>query len=139
VREAIDVLPDGFGELPQRLAGSEIAVLPRTSCPGIPQKLLNYMAAGKAIVASAGSAKVLEHERTGLVVANGDVSGFAGAMLRLAGDPRLGEELGRSARETVAKEFSWERAAEKMEAVYERLAATARSARDAENGRRGRA
>jgi glycosyltransferase involved in cell wall biosynthesis len=139
VREAIEVLPDGFGELPLRLAGSEIAVLPRTSCPGIPQKLLNYMAAGKAIVASAGSAKVLEHERTGLVVADGDVSGFADAMLRLAGDPQLAQELGRTARETVEKEFSWERAAEKMERVYERLVATAQSAQGKESGQRGHA
>ncbi|MGH8298205.1 MAG: glycosyltransferase family 4 protein [Steroidobacteraceae bacterium] len=123
VREAIEVLADGFAELPLRLAAAAIAVLPRVSCPGIPQKLLNYMAAGKAIVASAGSAKVLEHERTGLVVANGDVAGFAEAVLRLAGDPGLGKELGRSARERVEREFSWERAAEQMEPVYERLVA----------------
>jgi glycosyltransferase involved in cell wall biosynthesis len=139
VREAIDVLVDGFGELPARLAAAAIAVLPRINCPGIPQKLLNYMAAGKAIVASAGSAKVLEHGRTGLVVADGDVSGFADALLLLAGNPQLGEELGRSARETVEKEFSWERAAEKMEPVYGRLAATAQSARDGESGQRGHA
>ena len=138
VRESIDVVADGFGELPLRLAASEIAVLPRTSCPGIPQKLLNYMAAGKAIVASAGSAKVLEHERTGLVVADGDVGGFADAMLRLAGNPQLAEQLGRTARDTVAKDFSWERAAEKMERVYGRLVATAQSARGAESGQRGR-
>ncbi|MDE2261223.1 MAG: glycosyltransferase family 4 protein [Gammaproteobacteria bacterium] len=139
VREAIDVLPDGFGELPLRLAESMIAVLPRVSCPGIPQKLLNYMAAGKAIVASAGSAKVLEHERTGLVVADGDVSGFADAVLRLASHPQLAEELGRTARETVEQEFSWEGAAQKLESVYRRLTSKAQSARDAGSGRRGRA
>ena len=111
LREAIEVLADGFAELPLRLATAAIAVLPRISSPGIPQKLLNYMAAGKAIVASAGSAKVLEHDRTGLVVADGDVSGFAAAVLRLAGDPELGQALGRRARETVEREFSWEGAA----------------------------
>ena len=139
VREAIEVLADGFAELPLRLASSAIAVLPRTSCPGIPQKLLNYMAAGKAIVASAGSAKVLEHERTGLVVADGDVDGFATALLRLANDPELGNALGRSARETVEREFSWEGAAERLEPVYARLAATARSAPGAASERRGHA
>ncbi|MHB8814683.1 MAG: glycosyltransferase family 4 protein [Steroidobacteraceae bacterium] len=139
VREAIEVLADGFGELPLRLAAAAIAVLPRTSCPGIPQKLLNYMAAGKAIVASAGSAKLLEHERTGLVVADGDVNGFADAMLRLAGNPQLGEELGRSARETVEREFSWEGAAAKMEPVYARLMATAQSAQGGESEQRGHA
>ena len=139
VREAIEVLVDGFGELPLRLATAAIAVLPRTACPGIPQKLLNYMAAGKAIVASTGSAKVLEHERTGLVVANGDVNGFADAVLRLVANPALGEELGTRARETVEREFSWERAAEKMESVYARLVATERSARAGGSGQRGHA
>jgi len=139
VRDAIDLLVDGFSELPLRLATADIAVLPRTACPGIPQKLLNYMAAGKAIVASSGSAKVLEHERTGLVVANGDVHGFADAVLRLAGNPPLREELGTRARETVEREFSWERAAEKMERVYARLLATERSARAGGSGQRGHA
>jgi glycosyltransferase involved in cell wall biosynthesis len=121
VRAAIEVLADGFAELPLRLARARIAVLPRVSCPGIPQKLLNYMAAGKAIVASAGSAKVLEHGRTGLVVADGDVEGFAAAMLRLAEDTGLGELLGRNARDFVEREFSWQSAAAKMESVYARL------------------
>ena len=58
-------------------------------CDGIPQKLLNYMAAGKGIVCSAGSAKLLEHERTGLIVPNGDVDAFAAAIVRLAADPRV--------------------------------------------------
>jgi glycosyltransferase involved in cell wall biosynthesis len=133
VREAIEVVHDRFGELPRRLAAAAIAVLPRTRCPGIPQKLLNYMAAGKAIVASAGSAKLLEHERTGLVIANGDAPAFARALLRLAADPELGAALGRSARETVEREYSWSRAAERLEGIYASLlasnAATARRAR----------
>jgi glycosyltransferase involved in cell wall biosynthesis len=139
VREAVEVVPDGFAELPVRLAASAIAVLPRINCPGIPQKLLNYMAAGKAIVASAGSAKLLQHEQTGLVVADGDVGGFADAILRLAADPRLSEELGKAAREAVERDFSWEKAAEKMEPVYERLVTTARSAPDGGTARRGHA
>jgi len=139
VREAIEVSADGFGELPLRLAAAAIAVLPRIRCPGIPQKLLNYMAAGKAIVASAGSAKVLEHERTGLVVGDGDASGFAAAVLRLAGDPELREALGGKARETVEREFSWEGAAEKLEPVYARLATTTQSAPGGASERRGHA
>ena len=130
VRDAIEVFADGFGELPLRLAAAAIAVLPRTSCPGIPQKLLNYMAAGKAIVASAGSAKLLQHEKTGLVVADGDVGAFAAAVLRLAGDPQLGEALGKTARETVEREFSWEGAAEKLEPVYRQLTAAAQLQRN---------
>ncbi len=122
VRHAIDVVPDGFAELPTRLARSSIAVLPRTRCPGIPQKLLNYMAAAKPIVASAGSAKILDHERTGLVVPNGNVAAFADAILRLAGNPGLARELGRCAREHVERSCSWDHAAEQLEQIYGQLA-----------------
>jgi glycosyltransferase involved in cell wall biosynthesis len=121
IREAIDVLPDSFDELPHQLAASAICVLPRMHCPGIPQKLLNYMAAGKAIVCSAGSAKILEHERTGLVITNGDVAAFSQAILRLAGDPPLAHELGNRAREQVEDCYSWGHAAERLERIYEQL------------------
>jgi len=121
IRGAIEVIPDGFDELPARLAASSIAVLPRTQCPGIPQKLLNYMAAGKAIVSSAGSAKVIEHERTGLIVPNGDREAFAQALLRLAGNPSLARELGSSARRDVERSYSWEQAAETLERIYQQV------------------
>jgi glycosyltransferase involved in cell wall biosynthesis len=132
IRDAVEVIPDSFDELPARLAGAAMAVLPRTQCDGIPQKLLNYMAAAKAIVSSAGSAKVIEHERTGLVVPNGDAEAFARAMLRVAANPTFGQELGSAARAHVAANYSWEQAAERVEGVYE----TVTAARD--HGARGR-
>jgi glycosyltransferase involved in cell wall biosynthesis len=118
IRDAIELLPDRFEDLAQRLAGAAMAVMPRTKCDGIPQKLLNYMAAGRAIVASAGSAKVVEHEKTGLVVPNDDVAAFAKAILRLAGSPAYAQELGRNAREHVKANYSWQQAAERLEQVY---------------------
>jgi glycosyltransferase involved in cell wall biosynthesis len=121
VREAIEVIDDGFDELPGRLAASNIAVLPRTACPGIPQKLLNYMAAGKAIVSSAGSAKLIEHERTGLIVPNGDADAFGDALLRLADDPDLARQLGDSARVDVERTYSWEQSAESLQGIYEQV------------------
>ena len=133
IRDAIEVIPDNFEELPERLAGSAMAVLPRMQCDGIPQKLLNYMAAAKAIVSSAGSAKVIEHERTGLVIPNGDVDAFAKAILRLAANPQYGQELGRAAREHVAANYSWGQAAERVECVYD---AVTTSRGSAQRGRR---
>jgi glycosyltransferase involved in cell wall biosynthesis len=119
IRDAVEVIPDNFDDLATRLAGAAMAVLPRTQCDGIPQKLLNYMAAAKAIVSSAGSAKVIEHERTGLVIPNGDVEAFARAILRVAANPAFAQELGLAAREHVAKNYSWEQAAERLERVYD--------------------
>jgi glycosyltransferase involved in cell wall biosynthesis len=121
IRDAIDLIPDRFDELPRQLADADIAVLPRKDCDGIPQKLLNYMAAGKGIVSSAGSAKLLENERTGLVVPNGDVNAFAAAIVRLAADPNLSSALGSAAREYVERNYSWGQAAERLERIYERV------------------
>jgi glycosyltransferase involved in cell wall biosynthesis len=122
IRDAIEIIPDSFEELPRQLAESAIAVLPRMHCDGIPQKLLNYMAAGKGIVCSAGSAKLLEHERTGLIVPNGDVSAFAAAIVRLAANPAYSDALGSTARDYVERNYSWDQAAERLEHVYARVA-----------------
>jgi glycosyltransferase involved in cell wall biosynthesis len=118
IRDAIDLEPDDFPLLPDRLADAAIAVMPRTVCDGIPQKLLNYMAAGKAVVASAGSAKVLQHEQNGLVVPNDDVEAFAQALLRIADDPALRQRLAEAALAHVARECAWSRTAQICENVY---------------------
>jgi glycosyltransferase involved in cell wall biosynthesis len=119
IRESLDLIMDDFAHLSERLAGASIAVMPRTRCDGIPQKLLNYMAAGKAIVASAGSAKLVENGLTGIVVPNHDAAEFARALLTLAENPYLAQELGRNAREHVKQHYSWEHAAVRLESVYE--------------------
>ena len=66
--------------------------------------LLEAAAAGLPAVASpeAGSTlELIEHERTGLVVAPDDVDGMAAALVRLARDPALRERLGRAAHEVT--------------------------------------
>ena len=127
VREAIELIPDNFEQLPWQLAEADIAVLPRMHCDGIPQKLLNYMAAGKGIVSSAGSAKVMEHERTGLIVPNGDVRAFAAAIVRLADDRAYADALGSAARDYVERSYSWDGAAERLERIFERVVAPPRT------------
>ena len=121
IREAIELIPDNFEQLPRQLAEADIAVLPRMHCDGIPQKLLNYMAAGKGIVSSAGSAKVMEHERTGLIVPNGDIKVFAAAIVRLADDRAYANALGSAAHDYVERNYSWDGAAERLERIFERL------------------
>jgi glycosyltransferase involved in cell wall biosynthesis len=80
------------------------------------------MAAGKGIVCSSGSAKLLEHERTGLIVPNGDVGAFAAAIVRLAAEPAYSDALGSAARDYVERNYSWDQAAERLERVYARVA-----------------
>jgi glycosyltransferase involved in cell wall biosynthesis len=85
---------DDFDTVRDLLAAADVALCPRQSCLGFPIKLLNYMAAGRAIVASAGSACGLRHMENGWVVQNGDTTGMAAAILRLLHDPVLAHRLG---------------------------------------------
>jgi glycosyltransferase involved in cell wall biosynthesis len=118
---AVDFVQAEFADLPAHLQAADVLVNPRINCDGIPQKLLNYMAAGKPIVSFAGSAAVLQHERTGLIVADADVDALAAAIARMLRAPELGRELGRAAREHVIAAHSWEQVALRVEDVYTRV------------------
>lgn len=112
--------PD-YTSLPARLASAHVLVNPRIDCHGIPQKLLNYMASGRPIVSFASSSALLEHERDGLIVADGDTVSLANAVLRLVRDTDLADSLGRAARNKVVADHSWDSVAERVEVVYERV------------------
>jgi glycosyltransferase involved in cell wall biosynthesis len=66
----------------------------------------------KPIVAfrTGGVAEAVVHDRTGLLVAEGDLPGVASAVQRLIEEPDLRERLGRAGRE-YALGFSWQEAA----------------------------
>jgi len=121
VYDAIDLSSAPLQDLGGRLAAADVAVNPRVDCAGLPQKLLNYMAAGCPIVTFAGSAKHIVHERTGLVVADNDVEGLASAMLRLLDDRPLAARLGQSAQDYARAELSWGKVAEQVEDVYAKV------------------
>src|SRR6266446_2383832 len=88
-----------YDEVRARLDAADVAVSPRAERYGFPMKLLNYMAAGKAIVASAGSAKGLRDGVTGRIVPDGDEAAFAAAVVELLSDAaaRRSERHGASA------------------------------------------
>lgn len=121
VRDAVDVVQVGFEALPAYLVSADVTVNPRGDADGIPQKLMNYMAAARPIVSFAGSAAHLVHGETAWLVPHDDVEGFASAILQLLDQPELAARLGRNARAQIDREFSWERTAERTEQVYERL------------------
>ncbi len=127
LRDHVDLVVSDFASLPGHLASAEVAVNPRIECDGYPQKLLNYMAAGVPIVSFAGSARGLVDGETGLLVADGDVGGFAAALDRLLTDRALAERLGAAAREYARRELGWDRCARQLEGVYERVLAAERA------------
>lgn len=100
------------------LAHDVVVACPRTSWSGYPIKLVNAMAAGKAIVVSAGAAHGLVHRKTALVVPDGDVQSFAGALLELMGDPGLRRRLGTAAQEAALSSHGVNGIAEQLERLY---------------------
>lgn len=87
---------------------------------GSPTKLFEYMAMGKAIVASrlGQIAEVLEDEKTALLVEPGDAQALADAILRLARARELREELGAAARSAAVNRHTWAHNAERVLAAY---------------------
>jgi glycosyltransferase involved in cell wall biosynthesis len=123
----IFVQANEFDSARDLLAAADVAVCPRLVCLGFPIKLLNYMTASKAIVASAGSACGLRHLENGWIVENGDTAGMAAAILTLLADPVLARRLAENARYTAEREYNWERAALGIEEVYGQVGQAASS------------
>jgi glycosyltransferase involved in cell wall biosynthesis len=84
-----------------------------------PLKLFEYMAAGRAIVASdlPSVREVLTHGENALLVTPGDPSALATAVRRLIADRPLAERLAAAAYSQVSK-FTWARRAERLERLF---------------------
>jgi len=116
-----------YDEVQGRLAAADVAVSPRAERSGFPMKLLNYMAAGKAIVASAGSAKGLVDGVTARIVPDGDEEAFAAAVIELLEDRVLRERLGAAARAAIEDVAAWETVLDRIESVYAQVVVPARA------------
>lgn len=103
-------------ETPKYLAASDILVSPQIPNPdgtpffGSPTKLFEYMATGKAIVASNldSMGSVLRHDETAILVEPGDVQSLTEGIVRLSNDPELCEYLGENAHREVVEKYTWD-------------------------------
>jgi L-malate glycosyltransferase len=107
------------------LAACDIAVLP-SAAEGMPNAVLEYMAAGLPVVASAvgGNLEVIADGATGLLVPPGDAEALGQALLRLLADDVLALRVARKGRELVEQRFSFERLTREVGALYEELLQT---------------
>jgi glycosyltransferase involved in cell wall biosynthesis len=117
----IDIIESDFAKLPAMLHSSHIALNPRIECDGIPQKLLNYMAAGKPIVSFKGSAKILKHNETGYVVENKNYEDFAKAVVYLLDNYRTAKKIGENAQKIINQNFTWESKSNEIINIYEKV------------------
>ena len=103
-------------EAPSYLAACDILVSPQIPNPdgtpffGSPTKLFEYMAMGKAIVASDldQMGRILQDNKTALLSIPGNVESLSNAIVRLAIDSNLRSMLGANAREEVLKKYTWD-------------------------------
>ncbi len=87
---------------------------------GIPNVLVEAMAAGAPVVATAvsGIPELVEHEVNGLLVEPDDPHALADALLRLHDDPELTRRLTDNARETVSTRFDGDRLARTLADLF---------------------
>ncbi len=113
--------------VPALLSMSDIVVSPAVSVSasqggtGSPLKLFEYMAAGKAIVATdiPNAAAVLHNDETALLVKAGDSLAFSKAIVALLRQPELRNRLANNAKIKAEKEHSWERYTQDLLQIYE--------------------
>lgn len=112
-------------DVPEILAASDALVLSSDRFEGVPQAILQALVMGKPVVASpvGGIPEVVHPEETGLLCPTGNAAAYADALARIAGDPALGERLGKAGRELVLARYTLAAMCEKTEALYRRLAA----------------
>jgi glycosyltransferase involved in cell wall biosynthesis len=116
-------------ELPVEYAAADVVVVPSVADStgdrdGLPNVVLEAMAGGRPVVASAvgAIATAVEHGETGVLVPPGDREALAAAIAGLADGPERRHQFGQAARARVEREFALagctERLRRTLEAAY---------------------
>ena len=100
----------------------------RGNVDGLPNALLEAMAAGKAIVASrvAGIPDVVTDGIEGILVPPKNVAALRDALFRLVKDPQRRGELGEAAARRARRDLTWDRVGSTLEECYVQAQALAK-------------
>ena len=125
------VIFTGYREdIPEILSATDLLVLPSLS-EGLPLSLMEAMAAGKPVVATAvgGIGELIEPNVTGILVAPRSAAALVEAICRLLDNSRHREEMGTRAREYVSRAFSVQAMVSAYDALYQARLAGRRTRR----------
>jgi glycosyltransferase involved in cell wall biosynthesis len=121
------------------LAGADLAVMPSVrddagNVDGLPNTVMEALASGTALVATrvGGIPSVIEHARTGWLVAERDSAALGEAIDDLLARPEARAALGSAARADVLRRRTWASVAEAFEQVYDQAAGRAEGRRGTE-------
>ncbi len=117
------ILHGSVDDIPGYLAQLDIAVL-SSRAEGMPNAVLEYMAAGRAIIATAvgGATDLIKHQVHGLLVRPEDPEELAEAIARLVDNPRLASSLGLSGQGRAQSRHNRPGMARRFETFYDELA-----------------
>ena len=109
-------------DIPDVLASCDIAVLP-SKAEGLPNAVLEYMAAGLPTIASrvGGNPELVEDGITGLLVPPQDIEALSDALLRLMRDPELAQTIASNGQRLAVENYSFERLIREVDALYNEL------------------
>jgi len=106
-------------EIPHWLAAMDVTVSPRSTFYACPLKLIEYMAAGTAVLAphSDNILDVVEPERTALTFPPEDLEALTAALVRLTRDGDLRARLATAARADALERRTWDENARRIEEI----------------------
>lgn len=103
------------------LRRSAVLVVPLRVGGGMRLKLVEFFAAGKAVVSTTIGAEGNRGIDGRELVIRDEPDEFATAVVQLLGDPSRRHALGQNARALATKEYSWTHIADRFEQLYERV------------------
>lgn len=99
----------------EHIRKATVCINPMLAAGGMQNKLIEYMACAKAVVATkVANEGILAPPGQALEIAD-HADDFTGAVLALLGDPKRAESLGLAAREFVLENWTWESHFDKLE------------------------
>ncbi|MCZ7586960.1 MAG: glycosyltransferase [Deltaproteobacteria bacterium] len=111
--------------IPEYIAAADVAVACFADTPQVrtksPLKICEYMASGKAIVASEVGEVPKMIGDAGVLVPPGDAEALADGIVRLLGDAELRRRLGERGRQRAETEYNWGVTAERTLRAYEMI------------------
>jgi polysaccharide biosynthesis protein PslH len=90
------------------IRSAQVCVNPMLAAGGMQNKLIEYMACSKAVVASSVANEGIRAPAGTLIVAD-TADDFADAVIRLLRDPEVATRLGAAARQYVLSQWTWEK------------------------------
>ena len=105
-------------DLRPHLATAAVTIAPLRVGGGTRFKILEAMAMSRPVVSTSVGAEGIDAEPGRHLLRADDPASFAGAVLRILGDPALGRRLGEEARALVEARYSWAESTRALEALY---------------------